>query len=204
MSSVLRIRDASDTIWFLKRHADWARYRAELTAYRIGQRIEGLTTTPFSDRALDRGLTGVLVTAMRHAGMTALANVAAHVVPLSSPGVTALLDDVARRAEVVTHDAEQAELVRGGLQKRLDSWSGHRSAVKTGRLGYEEAADVTGLLHAPEEGSWTLWSAPRSLREVESEVVLQVDFADRSVPDAPPWEYNPAPAGAAVAEGDEP
>ncbi len=34
MSSVLRIRDASDTIWFLKRHADRARYRAELTAYR--------------------------------------------------------------------------------------------------------------------------------------------------------------------------
>ena len=34
MSSVLPIRDASDTIWFLKRHADRARYRAELTAYR--------------------------------------------------------------------------------------------------------------------------------------------------------------------------
>jgi hypothetical protein len=34
MSSVLRMRDAGDTIWFLKRHADQARYRAELTAYR--------------------------------------------------------------------------------------------------------------------------------------------------------------------------
>ena len=60
----------------------------------FGLRIEGLTTTPFSDRALDRGLTGVLVTAMRHSGMAALANTAANAVPLSGPGVTALLDQV--------------------------------------------------------------------------------------------------------------
>jgi hypothetical protein len=33
MSSVLRIQDASGTIWFLKHHGDSARYRAELTAY---------------------------------------------------------------------------------------------------------------------------------------------------------------------------
>jgi Ser/Thr protein kinase RdoA (MazF antagonist) len=34
MSSVLRVRDKSGVIWFLKRHGDRARYRAELTAYR--------------------------------------------------------------------------------------------------------------------------------------------------------------------------
>lgn len=34
MSLVLRIRDASDTVWFLKHHADLTRYRAELNAYR--------------------------------------------------------------------------------------------------------------------------------------------------------------------------
>jgi Ser/Thr protein kinase RdoA (MazF antagonist) len=33
-SSVLRVRDKSGVIWFLKRHDDRARYRAELTAYR--------------------------------------------------------------------------------------------------------------------------------------------------------------------------
>jgi len=187
---------------------NWARPRdlahLELFGYdhaTFGQRIEGLTTTPFSDRALDRGLTGVLVTAMRHAGISGLPNVAAHTVPLSGAVVTALIDDIARRAEVVTHDAEQAEQVRGFLRKRLDSWGGHRSAVKTGRLGYEEAADVTGLLQSPEEGSWTLWSAPRSLREVEPEVVLQLDLPDRSVPDAPTWDYDRAPEGVAAAGG---
>lgn len=88
------------------------------------------------------------------------------------------------------------------MQKRLDSWSGHRSAVRTGRLGYEEATDVTGLLRSPEDGSWTLWSAPRSLREVEPEVVLQLDLADRSVPDAPAWEYAQATAGPGAGGGD--
>jgi hypothetical protein len=108
--------------------------------------------------------------------------------------VTALLRDVALRAEAVTHDADQAEAVRGGLQKRLDSWAGARTAVKTGRLGYQVGADVTGLLQSPEEGSWGLWSAPRSLREVEPEVVLQLEQADRSVPDAPAWDYDRPPA----------
>lgn len=121
--------------------------------------------------------------------------------PLSGAAVTALVDDIARRAEMVTHDAEQAEQVRGFLRNRLDSWSGHRSAVRTGRLGYAEAADVTGLLQSPDEGSWTLWSAPRSLREVEPEVVLQLDLADRSVPDAPGWDYDRAPGGVPAAGG---
>jgi len=168
----------------------------------FGKRIEGLTTTPFSDRALDRGLSGVLVAAMRHAGMATLPNLAAHTVPLSGPGVQALMDDIVRRAEVVTHDAEQAELVRGYLQRRLDSWSGHRAAVRTGRLGYEEAAEVTGLLQSPEDGSWSLWSAPRSLREVEPEVVLQLDQVDRSVADAPSWDYDRSAAGVGVGEGE--
>jgi hypothetical protein len=185
----------------------WSSARFPVTGYdhaTFGQRIEGLTTTPFSDRALDRGLTGVLVTAMRHAAASALPNTAAHTVPLAGPAVAALLDDVAGRAEVVTHDAEQAELVRGSLQKRLDDWYGKRAQVKTGRLGYEEGNDVTGLLHAPEEGSWGLWSVPRSLREVEPEVLLQVTYDDRSVPDAPAWEYaaKPAPAGGASGAGD--
>ncbi len=156
----------------------------------FGLRIEGLTTTPFSDRALDRGLTGVLVTAMRHSGMAALANTAAHGLPLSGPGVTALLDQVQARAEQVTHDAVHASQVRAYLQHRLDSWRGHRAAVRTGRLGYEVQADVTGLLRDPDAGSWELWSAPRSLREVEPQISLQLDQQDRSLPEAPSWSYD--------------
>jgi len=167
----------------------------------FGLRIEGLTTTPFSDRALDRGLTGVLVTAMRHSGMAALPNTAAQTLPLAGPAVTALLEEIRIRAERVTHDAEQAIAVRMGLQHRLDSWHNHRAAVTTGRLGYEVGADVTGLLVDPDTGSWDLWSAPRSLREVEPQISLQLDQPDRSLYEAPAWSYDRPPQPARSAEG---
>ena len=94
----------------------------------FGLRVEGLTTTPFSDRALDRGLTGVLVTLLRHSGVSSLPNVAANSVPLSGPFVAALLDAVGARAEVVTHEAERAASVRAELQHRLDRWYARRQA----------------------------------------------------------------------------
>jgi hypothetical protein len=102
----------------------------------FGLRVEGLTTTPFSDRALDRGLSAVLVTALRHSGYAALTNTAANATALSGPLVDALVADIQQRAERVTHDRDQADQVRDELRHRLDSWRGHRAAVTTGQLGY--------------------------------------------------------------------
>ena len=158
----------------------------------FGLQVEGLTTTPYSDRALDRGLTGVLVTALRHAGIAALPNVAANSVPLSGQAVDELISDIKQRAALVTHDQARAEQVGSELMHRLDSWRGHRRAIRSGRLGYEEGADVVGLLRNPDVGSWDLWSAPLSLREVEAEVILQLDRDDRSLPEAPDWSYDRA------------
>jgi hypothetical protein len=162
----------------------------------FGLRVEGLTTTPFSDRAVDRGLTGVLVTAMRHSGMAALGNTAAGTLPLAGTCVDQLLEEIRTRAERVTHDTGQALDVRARLQHRLDDWQGRRAAVTAGRLGYEVGADVTGLLVDPDSGSWDLWSAPRSLREVEPQVSLQLGLADRSLGEAPSWSYDRPARGA--------
>jgi len=54
---------------------------------------------------------------------------------------------------------------------------------------------VTGLIRKPDDGPWDLWSAPMSLREVEPEVLLQLDAADRSLPEAPTWDYDRATTG---------
>ena len=156
----------------------------------FGLRVEGLTTTPFSDRALDRGLTGVLVAAMRHSGISSLPNVAANSVPLSGESAAGIISSVVERAALVTHDHEQAEAVRGALQYRLDKWYQRRSTLQTGRLGYKVGADITGLLRDPDAGSWDLWTAPMSLREVEAEVLLQLDRDDRSLDAAPAWDYD--------------
>jgi hypothetical protein len=179
------------TIYHWSRPRDLAHYEAFCYDHAtFGLRVEGLTTTPFSDRALDRGLTGVLVTALRHAGVSSLPNVAAHTVPLTGPAVASLLAAIGARAELVTHDAERAGQVRDELQHRLDDWVRRRRRVQTGHLGYKEASDVNGLLREPDEETWNLWSAPMSLREVEAEILLQLDRDDRSVPEAPAWDYD--------------
>jgi hypothetical protein len=61
MSSVLRVRDARDTIWFLKRHADHARYRAELTAYRSW--VPALHDAAPRLRAFDDSLQAIILSA---------------------------------------------------------------------------------------------------------------------------------------------
>jgi|SRR5579875_269310 hypothetical protein len=168
----------------LAHYEDFAHYHAT-----FGARVEGLTTTPFSDRALDRGLTGVLVASVRASATSALANEAASSVDLASPLVQAIVDEARSRALRVTHDEEVADEVKEKVEARLASWEARRKHLVTGKLGYEAAPDVTGLLVAPEAGTWGTWTAPRSLREVEPEALLQLQVEDRSLEMAPAWSY---------------
>lgn len=82
--------------------------------------------------------------------------------------------------------------VRQMAQHRLDGWHHRRATLSTGQLWYELAADVDGLLRDPDDGAWDLWTAPRSLREVEPEILLQLERIDRSLADAPAWAYESA------------
>ncbi|MQA16991.1 MAG: helicase [Pseudonocardiaceae bacterium] len=157
----------------------------------FGLRVEGVTTTPFSDRALDRGLSAVLVAAIRHRATSSLPNPAAHEVSLTGPVAADLLALLTDRAARVTHDQDHVDLVRKQVQYRLDRWSHRRATLPSGRLGYEEAADIAGLLTPPGEDTWGLWTAPRSMREVENEVLLQLQPTDPSIADAPAWTYAP-------------
>jgi hypothetical protein len=180
------------TIYQWTRPRDLAHYE-DFTHYHetFGSRVEGLTTTPFSDRALDRGLSGVLVTCLRHRSPAALPNPAAGRIDLSlqSGPIENVIDAVVARAEHVLSDVPAGEEVRQRLVHRLELWAARRDQVRTGTLGYETAADVTGLLHAPEEGDWDPYTVPRSMREVEPEVLLQLQQHDRSLETAPAWQY---------------
>jgi hypothetical protein len=180
------------TIYQWSRPRDLAHYE-DFTHYHetFGSRVEGLTTTPFSDRALDRGLSGVLVSCLRHRSPAALANSAAGRIDISerSGPIEELIDALEARAQQVLCDVPAAEEVRRRLVHRLELWAARRDQVRTGVLGYETAADVTGLLHAPEDGAWDHFTVPRSMREVEPEVLLQLQQQDRSIETAPPWQY---------------
>lgn len=157
----------------------------------FGARVEGLTTTPFSDRALDRGLSGVLVSCMRHSSPAALSNRAAGTLDLASTGPvsSSVMDGIISRSEKVLDDVRAVDDVRRRLVYRLELWAQRRDRVQSGVLGYETAPDVTGLLHPPEEGGWDHYTIPRSMREVEPEVLLQLQQEERSLETAPTWQY---------------
>jgi hypothetical protein len=157
----------------------------------FGMQIEGVTTTPFSDRALDRGLTAVVAAAVRHSSPEALVNIAAGTSPLTGPAADDLIEALGRRAERVTHDVPWGDEVRSKVRHRLEQWAHRRKTLPTGRLGYQNADGVTGLLREPDAGGWDLWSTPMSLREVEPEVLLQLDGRDPSLDTAPEWTYRP-------------
>jgi hypothetical protein len=182
------------TLYQWSRPRDLAHY--ETFAYdhaTFGMRVEGLTTTPFSARALDRGLSGVLTAAVRQSGPAALANTAAGVVGLGGSTKDALLALFRDRAARVTHDVAQTNSVHQAVEARLDHWQHRRTHLTSGVFGYDTAPDVSGLLKKAEDGVWERWTVPMSLREVEPEVVLQLDKRDFSTDDAPPWTYDRTP-----------
>jgi len=182
------------TLFQWSRPRDLAHYESFAYGHAtFGMRVEGLTTTPFSDRALDRGLSAVLAAAVRQTTPAALPNLAAETVPLTGPAATVLLEAFAARAGRVTHDQAQVELVTQQVQHRLDQWQHLRTHLQTGNLGYDTGADITGLLKKPNEATWEDWTAPMSLREVEPDVLLQLDKRDGSTDDAPTWSYDRAP-----------
>jgi Ser/Thr protein kinase RdoA (MazF antagonist) len=62
MSSVLRLRDANGTHWFVKQHADRDRYEAEVQAY--CEWVPALGSNAPSLRAVDDGLAAIILTSV--------------------------------------------------------------------------------------------------------------------------------------------
>jgi hypothetical protein len=160
----------------------------------FGRRVEGLTTTPFSERALDRGLAGVLVGAVRHSSATALPNLGAHVASLGPAAVAPLLVALRERAEFVAESAPTGLAVSDRARHLLDRWLHRRQTLPMGQLGYRaDTRAAAGLLRQPDDPPWDEWSAPLSLRDVEPEVLLQLRRDDPTVVGAPPWDFSPLP-----------
>ena len=183
------------TVYHWNRPRDLAHF--EQFAYEhatFGRRVEGLTTTPFSDRALDRGLAGVLVGAIRHHSDTALPNLGAQRAPLTPAAVGGLLELLRTRAEVATDSAPDSAEAAERAQGLIHRWLRKRTTLPTGQLGYRTDPKVAaGLLREPDEIPWKRWSAPLSLRDVEPEILLQLRAGDPSTETAPAWNFAPAP-----------
>ncbi|HEY9474286.1 MAG TPA: helicase-related protein, partial [Mycobacteriales bacterium] len=185
---------------------NWARPR-DLSHYEtfehfhatVYRRVEALSVTPFADRALDRGLTGVLVALVRHLRDEYNGNVRAQDFDRYSALADHVVRYLSRRARQVAADNDTERDVQRGLDARLDWWATERRLP--GRiLAYDRQAgnvNVGALLSRPEAGPWTQASCPTSLRDVEPGIrLLLIPNSGRVEVDEPGYAAPPAlPAG---------
>lgn len=155
----------------LSHYEKFAHYHA--TFYR---HVEPLSVTPFSERALDKGLTGVLVSAVRHADEDWNPNPSARSLERSDQRIAAHVAALAGRAGSVTGRSSVGNLVTQMAHKRLDAWE--REAARRPDLSYStRTAEDVALLSKPEAGDWDMWTCPNSLRDTEVQANLQI-FGD--------------------------
>ena len=187
------------TLYNWARPRDLSHYeRFEFDHATFYRQVEPLSLTPFSQRALQRGLTPIIVSLIRHLGAgTPLQgdtnpDGAAGRVPLSSADVHRFLDAIVDRVDDVESLPAIVKDVGQRIQEILDQWSGRQDRARSNKapLSYaaEERGKSTALLRVPTPERWDMWFAPRSLRETENTINLLLQEADSSVDKAPAYQ----------------
>jgi hypothetical protein len=142
------------------------------------QHVEGLSVTPFAARALDRGLSALLVALVRLAGEKFNPNAAAAILDRSHAYVRRAIDQICKRAVQVDGRKEVGDAVKAMLNQRIDLWLAQAQRPTGGNiLGYQKSKDglTPGLLQRAGLGPWELFTCLTSLREVEPTVGLILD-----------------------------
>lgn len=162
--------------------------------------VEAQSVTPFAPRALDRALTGTMVSLMRLGNDSLNPNLGAQSMDKTSgPEATQAIEAVSERAWKAKDKAAR-DLVLGMARDRTDRWA-KEAAMGGRRLGYETErgqGDVVGLLRKPGAQAWDEFTVPMSMREVEPGVQLVMDASRRSA-DAPPWKPRSRPSDGGAA-----
>ncbi|MFF3467614.1 DISARM system helicase DrmA [Streptomyces sp. NPDC002619] len=185
---------------------NWARPR-DLSHYErfehyhatVYRHVEALSVTPFAERAVDRGLTGVLTGLIRNLESTYNGNLRARDVDRHSRLADHVVRYLKRRAAETTGSNATGLEVEQALEQRLDHWA-HERSVPARRLAYRKpwgkADDVAGLLREPDQGRWRLTTCPTSLRDVEPGIrLLMATGNDLGDHDQPPFLPASGPDG---------
>ncbi len=164
------------------------------------RQVEPLSVTPFAERALDRGLTAVLVALLR--GLRDEWNPAkgAGVVDRHDPLIAEIMAGLLDRAEQVAGKSGIRAELRKEIDRRLDALADQQR--KSGSLlSYERSGkDSVALLRKPEAEPWQLWTCPMSLRTTEPNVNLLMDDNDPVFGTGGPFQLPPPPAPEAAAD----
>jgi hypothetical protein len=156
------------------------------------QHVEAQSVTPFSPRAMDRGLTGAMLAMIRNRFEPFSPNRGASALNSPSrPEMTSVVNSVIERTWEVTEDSSRKKQAEAELKSRADDWA--KEVAVTGRqLVYQKyGAGPTAypLLEVPGIRPWSMWTVPMSMREVEPGVNLVMED-DRSNQD-PSWNQRP-------------
>ena len=156
--------------------------------------VEAQSVTPFSPRAMDRGLTGTLLSLMRLENDVFSPNEGAGELDKSDrPEITEAIDVLVKRAWNVSELSTTKNLAERELKERADEWAKEVS-VPGRTLAYEKrgpnAATTKNLIEAPGIKPWDNWTVPMSMREVEPGVRLIMNTGH--ITDDHDWKPRPA------------
>ena len=165
--------------------------------------VEAQSVTPFSPRAMDRGLTGTMLSVLRLENDPLNPNTGAGALDRVDGGVVHALEVLVDRAWSISEHAVVRDLALAELKERIDEWA--TEAAKGGRLlAYEKKGKnkdtMVPLLDRPGIQAWNNFTVPMSMREVEPGVRLVMNTT-RFGSDGPPWR---APLVTDVSGDDEP
>ncbi|GAA1058527.1 helicase [Agromyces luteolus] len=170
--------------------------------------VEALSVTPYSEAALERGLTGLIVSATRVADATVAASeslspdtkAGAGRIAARRAAVDGLVDRLTARMSIAANDGGlAAKSAMSKLVLRLDKWTEQADLVNKG-LTYVKASlpgqYVKPLLISPEdeisETGDKLFQVANSMREVQPEINLRVAPQQLSEPAStivPKWTF---------------
>jgi hypothetical protein len=150
--------------------------------------VEAQSVTPFAPRALDRGLTGTMVSLLRLRNDDLNPNIGAqNLDDTSRPDIEYVKTTISDRAWKVKDKATKKS-AENMIANRADLWV--NEATKPGRqLGYEtrrRRGEMAALLKKPGTLAWDEFTVPTSMREVEPGVNLIMDVSKLS--DPPKWK----------------
>ncbi len=157
--------------------------------------VEALSVTPYSDTAMERGLMGMLVSAIRvvdHGQMSSMSPaIGAGEVLSKLPAAQKIIDRLIARAQPAAPDAQALDRMRQKLLQRLDRW-------------YDKANEYGGALvyERPRKGQveWPLLISPETTVTTPADRVFVVANSMREVQPEFNLLVSPAPANLAFKE----
>ncbi len=134
------------------------------------QHVEALSVTPFAPRALDRGLSALLVALLRLENENLNANETASTMQPLETAVQNAVQTIAQRAGDVEELKQVRDNVETALKARVDSWQARivKQSQSGVPLAYKSGNNLSGLLEKPDGGSWQDFTCLNSLRDVEA------------------------------------